>query len=95
MGLARPRTAGDGAGRQLPTVHGARVVVVSDADAVAASLRFLDEHRIVVEPACGAAQAALERPVPVLASASDIAVIVCGGVTATVEYLQTVRATLR
>ncbi|MCM3296576.1 hypothetical protein M3594_12145, partial [Staphylococcus capitis] len=77
------------------TRHAIHPVVVSDADAVAASLRFVDEHRIVVEPACGAALAALERPVPVLASASDLAVIVCGGVTATVEHLQTLRATLR
>ncbi|WP_175945540.1 pyridoxal-phosphate dependent enzyme [Burkholderia pyrrocinia] len=77
------------------TRHEIHPVVVSDAEAVAASLRFLDEHRIVVEPACGAALAALEQPVPVLASASDIAVIVCGGVTATVEHLQTLRATLR
>ncbi len=77
------------------TRHPIHPVVVSDAQAVAASLRFLDEHRIVVEPACGAALAALEQSVPVLASASDIAVIVCGGVTATVEQLQTLNATLR
>jgi L-serine/L-threonine ammonia-lyase len=77
------------------TRHAIHPVVVSDAQAVAASLRFLDEHRILVEPACGAALAALEQPVPVLASASDIAVIVCGGVTATVEQLQTLNATLR
>ncbi|WP_186168824.1 pyridoxal-phosphate dependent enzyme, partial [Burkholderia gladioli] len=77
------------------TRHAIHPVVVSDAQAVAASLRFLEEHRIVVEPACGAALAALERSVPVLASAADIAVIVCGCVTATVEQLQTLNATLR
>lgn len=77
------------------TRHAIHPVVVSDAQAVAASLRLLDEHRIVVEPACGAALAALEASVPVLESASNIAVIVCGGVTATVEYLQTLNATLR
>ncbi|WP_396330538.1 pyridoxal-phosphate dependent enzyme [Burkholderia anthina] len=77
------------------TRHAIHPVVVSDAQAVAASLRLLDEQRIVVEPACGAALAALEASVPVLESASNIAVIVCGGVTATVEYLQTLNATLR
>lgn len=75
--------------------HAIHPVVVSDAQAVAASLRFVDEHRIVVEPACGAALAALEQSVPVLARASDIAVIVCGGVTATAEQLQTLNATLQ
>ncbi|KVV00019.1 serine dehydratase [Burkholderia ubonensis] len=69
------------------TRHAIDTVVVSDAAAVAASLRFLDEHRIVVEPACGAALAALDTATPALAAASRIAVIVCGGVTATVEHL--------
>ncbi|WP_338868338.1 pyridoxal-phosphate dependent enzyme [Myxococcus stipitatus] len=71
------------------TRHSVENVVVSDAAAVAASLRLLDEHRMLVEPACGAALAALDTASPVLAAASCIAVIVCGGVTATVEYLQT------
>lgn len=75
--------------------HAIHSVVVSDAAAVAASLQFLDEHRIVVEPACGAALAALDQPVPVLTSASSIAVIVCGGVTATVEHLHALNAALR
>ncbi|KVO26707.1 serine dehydratase [Burkholderia ubonensis] len=69
------------------TRHAIDTVVVSDAAAVAASLRFLDEHRIVVEPACGAALAALDTATPALVAASRIAVIVCGGVTATVEHL--------
>ncbi|MBN9687418.1 MULTISPECIES: pyridoxal-phosphate dependent enzyme [unclassified Corallococcus] len=68
--------------------HEIENLVVSDAAAVAASLRFLDEHRILVEPACGAALAALDAESPALAAASSIAVIVCGGVTATVESLQ-------
>ncbi|RYZ39285.1 MAG: pyridoxal-phosphate dependent enzyme, partial [Myxococcaceae bacterium] len=70
------------------TRHEIENIVVSDAAAVAASLRFLDEHRILVEPACGAALAALDAESPALAAASRIAVIVCGGVTATVESLQ-------
>ncbi|TCW86927.1 serine dehydratase [Burkholderia sp. SRS-46] len=77
--------------------HRIDTVVVSDAAAVAASLRFADAQRIVVEPACGAALAALDAPAlaPVLAAASRIAVIVCGGVTATVEDLQALAGRLR
>ncbi|NPC45855.1 pyridoxal-phosphate dependent enzyme [Corallococcus sp. AB032C] len=70
------------------TRHAIDTIVVSDAAAVAASLRFLDEHRILVEPACGAALAALDSASSALAAASRIAVIVCGGVTATVEHLR-------
>ncbi|RQS67320.1 pyridoxal-phosphate dependent enzyme [Burkholderia sp. Bp8963] len=77
------------------TRHAIYNVVVSDAAAVAASLRFLDEHRIVVEPACGAALAALDEPVPALAAVSSMAVIVCGGVTATVGNLQSWHERLR
>jgi L-serine/L-threonine ammonia-lyase len=69
------------------TRHDIRTLVVSDAEAVAASLQFLDEHRIVVEPACGAALAALDHGHPMLDAATRIAVIVCGGTTATVDQL--------
>ncbi|AYZ67863.1 pyridoxal-phosphate dependent enzyme [Burkholderia multivorans] len=83
LGAKRPCDAA----LEWATRHAIDTVVVSDAAAVAASLRFLDEHRIVVEPACGAALAALDMTTPALAAASRIAVIVCGGVTATVEHL--------
>ncbi len=68
--------------------HRVRSVVVSDAEAVAACLRFMDDQRVVVEPACGAALAALYANVPQLADARTILVIVCGGVTASVAQLQ-------
>lgn len=74
--------------------HEIHNIVVSDAHAVAASLQFLDEHRVVVEPACGAALAALALDHPTLASASDIAVIVCGGVTASVDQLRAMSASI-
>jgi len=69
-------------------------VVVSDAQAVNAALRFLDEHRVLVEPACGAALAALDGSHPVLKAASSIAVVVCGGATVTVQQLQAMAARL-
>jgi len=68
--------------------HPVRSAVVSDAAAVAACLRFMDDHRLVVEPACGAALAAVYDDAPQLAGARNVLVIVCGGVTATVAQLQ-------
>lgn len=68
--------------------HPVRSVVVSDQAAVAACLRFMDDQRVVVEPACGASLAALYAQVPQLAGLTNILVIVCGGVTASVDQLR-------
>lgn len=67
--------------------HPLRSVVVSDAAAVDACLRFMDDQRVVVEPACGAALAAVYGNAPALEGCERVLVIVCGGVTATVEQL--------
>jgi L-serine/L-threonine ammonia-lyase len=61
--------------------------VVTDAQAVEACHRFLGDHRIVVEPACGASLYAAYAGCEALGEARDILVIVCGGVGATVEQL--------
>jgi L-serine/L-threonine ammonia-lyase len=69
--------------------HNIRCATVTDLQAVQACEQFLHDHRVVVEPACGAALAALysadaelthdfQRPL----------VIVCGGATATLEQIQ-------
>lgn len=63
-------------------------VVGSDREAVEACLRFMDDHRVVVEPACGASLAPAYRAGAMLAACERVLVIVCGGVTATVEQLQ-------
>jgi len=55
----------------------------SDRQAVDACLRFADDHRIVVEPACGAALAAVYERAPAIAGASSLLVVVCGGAGAT------------
>ena len=68
--------------------HPIRPVVVGDHDAVAACLRFMDDHRVVVEPACGAALAVACETVTRLAGFDNVLVIVCGGATATVAQLQ-------
>jgi L-serine/L-threonine ammonia-lyase len=70
------------------TRHPVRSVVVSDADAVGACMRFMDDQRIVVEPACGAALAAVYGSAPQLEGLHNVLVIVCGGVTATVAQLR-------
>jgi L-serine/L-threonine ammonia-lyase len=43
---------------------------------------------VVVEPACGAALAAVYDKVPELGSFNSILVIVCGGVTSTIAQLK-------
>jgi L-serine/L-threonine ammonia-lyase len=62
-------------------------VAVSDQEAVQACLRFMDDQRVVVEPACGASLALLYGAAPALAGFNNVLVIVCGGVTATVAQL--------
>jgi L-serine/L-threonine ammonia-lyase len=54
----------------------------------AVCLRFMDDHRVVVEPACGAALAVACETVTRLAGFDNVLVIVCGGATATVAQLQ-------
>lgn len=69
-------------------------IVVSDRQAVAGCFELLTEHRIVVEPACGASVAALEALAPEakLRGARNILLIVCGGVGTSVDQLNRWRA---
>jgi L-serine/L-threonine ammonia-lyase len=53
--------------------------VVSDREAIEACLSFADDHRIVVEPACGAALALAYQGVEALRTARCVLMIVCGG----------------
>ncbi len=55
-------------------------VVVSDAAAAGACLRFADDMRTLVEPACGAALAVAYGNLPVLAPFARPLVVVCGGI---------------
>lgn len=65
-----------------------RSLLVSDQEAVAACNRFLDDHRLLVEPACGAALAVAYGHVSELSDFENILVIVCGGATASTENLR-------
>jgi L-serine/L-threonine ammonia-lyase len=74
--------------------HPVRSWLTSDRAAVDACLRFVDDHRIVVEPACGAALAAVYERAEPLSGASSVLVVVCGGAGATPEDLLRWDATL-
>lgn len=67
--------------------HDVRSVVVSDRAAVSACHAFLADHRVVVEPACGAALAAVYEDVPELDAFQSVMVVVCGGVAVSIEEL--------
>jgi L-serine/L-threonine ammonia-lyase len=70
--------------------HEVHAATVSDADAVQACLAVADEHRLIVEPACGAAvAAALQRRAVPLQKAADVLVILCGGLSTRYDDLQT------
>lgn len=68
--------------------HPIQSAVVSDQSAVLACLNFVDDHRAVVEPACGAALAAVYERLPALNNFSSVLVVVCGGVTASLAQLR-------
>lgn len=63
-------------------------LLVSDASALAACERFLADHRILVEPACGASLAPVYDNAPELAPYETLLVVVCGGVTATIDQIR-------
>ena len=73
---------------RLAQEHPIRSYVVSDNDAVQGSMRLMDDQRVVVEPACGAALAIAYQASTVLKEFDTVVVIVCGGVTATVGQLE-------
>jgi L-serine/L-threonine ammonia-lyase len=71
----------------LSKEHPIRSLVVSDRAAVSACRRFLDDARLLVEPACGAALALAYEHVPELSELKTVLIIVCGGATASAEQL--------
>ena len=63
-------------------------LLVSDLAALGACERFLSNHRVLVEPACGAALSVMYDGHPVLDAYSKLAIIVCGGATTTIEQIR-------
>ncbi len=68
--------------------HGVDSHVVSDNQALSACLQFSRDHRVLVEPACGASLAVVYEPVASLADKRDIVVVVCGGAGVTIQQLE-------
>jgi L-serine/L-threonine ammonia-lyase len=64
-----------------------RSCVVTDEAALAACVRFARDHRVLVEPACGAALAAVYGRAAVLEGRDPVGVIVCGGAGVDLERL--------
>lgn len=73
--------------RAFEIVQSGRVqcVVVSDRQALKASLQFLQDHRVLVEPACGASLAIVYKAVEALTPYKKVLLIVCGGATASLS----------
>jgi len=71
----------------LTQTHPVECMVVSDAEAVNASRRFVDDHRVLVEPACGASLALVYKQTEALQRFENVLVIVCGGAGTTIEQL--------
>jgi L-serine/L-threonine ammonia-lyase len=61
--------------------------LVSDASALNACDHFLHDHRLLVEPACGASLALAYDNHPVLQEFKNVLVVVCGGATTTLAQL--------
>jgi len=62
--------------------------VVSDKAALNACEQFLADHRILVEPACGAALALAYDRSPAVGDHHKILIIVCGGATASLDQMR-------
>jgi len=58
--------------------------LVSDKQALRACINFADEHRSLVEPACGAALAAADQH---MMNYQNLLVVVCGGIAVNLEKL--------
>lgn len=68
--------------------HPVRSVVVSDRAALAACERFLADHRLLVEPACGASLALAYERSAALAGLTRVLFVVCGGATASLDQIR-------
>jgi len=59
--------------------HDIKSIIVTDKDTVRAVSKFLDDHRILVEPSCAASLVPVYNKHPALLGASSVIVEVCGG----------------
>ncbi|MFN3501349.1 MAG: pyridoxal-phosphate dependent enzyme [Allorhizobium sp.] len=76
----------------LLETHPIESVTVTDAEAVAACLKFADAQRILVEPACGAALAVADVHSDLLSRFKAPLIEVCGGIGVSLAALEAWRA---
>jgi L-serine/L-threonine ammonia-lyase len=69
--------------------HPIHSLVVSDSSALSACEHFLSDHRVLVEPACGAALSLVYDHHGILKPRSHVLIIVCGGATTTIDQIRT------
>lgn len=62
-------------------------VRVTDQEALSACRRFLDDHRVLVEPACGVSLSLIYDQKIQLVDRQNVLVIVCGGASVTLQSL--------
>ena len=72
--------------------HSVTSCLVTDKQALDACERFLDEQRVLVEPACGASLAAVYDKEVSLTGKRDVLIIVCGGMGVSLAQLSLWRA---
>lgn len=72
---------------EYSTTHHVKSVTVTDQDALDACQRFLLDHRVLVEPACGAALS-VAYTAHTLDQYDNVLLVVCGGATATLAQIQ-------
>lgn len=68
-------------------VHRIESVLVTDQNALNACEDFLLDHRVLVEPACGAALSLAYSPLS-FEEYENVLIVVCGGATATLAQIQ-------
>ena len=61
-------------------IHTVKSLIVSDIQALSACRRFADDHRYLVEPACGASLSAVYENLISSGNVRSVVVVVCGGV---------------
>ncbi len=62
--------------------------MVSDREALDACISFSIDHRLLVEPACGASLAVVYHQAEFLRDKKTILVIICGGAGVTMKQLE-------
>jgi len=72
--------------------HPVQSVVVTDSAAIDACVQFADDHKCIVEPACGASLSVAYRRYAILEKADRVVIVVCGGIAVDLELLQTWRS---